>query len=215
METSIQIENANEYQKKGQNAILAIQAIQVVDEATNMKMGDILSKVKFGMKAIEEKINVPIEQANSLHKLLTGVRKKILAPWQEAEAIAKKQMADYQYKLMVAKREAEQKAEAERLRLEAEQRKKAEAAAKAGNAKKAEQILAKPVEVKTVVPEVPKTEKQTAVFEYGWEVSDEKLIPDEFWVLDTSKISAHVRREKLECKIPGIKVIESAGIRSR
>lgn len=215
MENSIQIQNADEYENRGNKAVAAVSAIQVVDEATNTQMGDLLSKVKQGMKVIKTKIDEPIDQANKLHKWLTGIRAKILAPWESAEGIAKQRMGDYQYKLMVQRREAQAKADAERARLEEEQARKAQAALEANKPKQAAKILEKPVEPKTVVPEVPKTEKQTAVFTYGWEVTDMNLVPKEYWILDTSKITAQVKKEKLECKIPGVKVIESAGIRSR
>lgn len=214
MENNLAIQNADEYENRGQRAMAAVEAIQVTDDATNVKMGDVLAKIKLGMRTIEDQVNVPIKKADELHKWLTGIRAKILLPWKTAEKEAKERMANYQYKLMVAKREAERKQEEERRRLEEEQRRKAEAAIKANKPAKAEAILAKPVEPKTVVPEAPKTEKQTAVFSYTYEIVDANLIPDEFWVLDTTAIGARVRSEKLACKIPGIKVIEHASIRS-
>ncbi len=215
MENTLVIQNAEEYQDRGNRAMAAVEAIQVVDEASNVMMGDILAKIKLGVKTIEGRINEPIEKAHELHRWLTGIRTQILTPWRNAETLAKKRMGDYQYKLMVARREAEQKAAAERAALEAEQMRKAQKAIQQNKPEKAEAILAKPVETKTVVPEAPKTEKQSAVFEYSWEAENIDLVPREFLMLDTAKITAKVRKEKMDCKIPGIKVIESAGIRSR
>lgn len=215
MENSIQIQNAEEYENRGNKAVAAVQALEVVDEATNAQMGDLLSKVKQGMRVIESKIEEPIQQANQLHRWLTGIRGKVLAPWKTAEAVAKQRMGDFQYKLMVERREAQAKADAERARLEEEQARKAQAAMEANKPKQAAKILEKPIETKTIVPEAVKTEKQTSVFTYDWEPTDLNRIPKQYWKLDEAMIGAQVKKEKLECKIPGIKIIESAGIRSR
>lgn len=215
MENQIVIQNADEYEARGNKAMIAVREVEVTDEATNAKMGEILSKIKLGKRTIEAKINEPIEQANKLHKWLTSIRNKILSPWNAAEEEAKKRMGNYNYKLMVEKREAQRKADEERRKLEEKQAQKAAEALAKNKPEKAEAILSKPVQPKTVVPEIPKTENQVAVFEYTWELEDAALVPDEYWDLATSKITAKVKKEKLECKIPGIKVIESAGIRSR
>lgn len=215
METNLEIQNAEEYENRGNKAIAAVEAITVVDDTTNKIMGDTLAKVKQGMKVIKSKIDEPIDNANKLHKWLTGIRAKILAPWEQAESIAKKRMADYAYKLMCERREAQQKADEERRRLEEEQARQANAAIAAKKPDQAAAILKKEVETKTVVPDAPKTEKQTAAFTYDFEVVDANLIPDEFWVIDYQRIGAQVKRDKLACKIAGIKVIESAMIRSR
>lgn len=124
-------------------------------------------------------------------------------------------VSDYAYKLMVERREAQRKEDQERRKLEEEQARKANAALEANKPAAAAKILEKPIETKTVVPEPVKTEKQTAVFAYDFKVEDMNLVPRDYWILDLAKISAQVKKEKLECKIPGIKVIESASIRSR
>jgi hypothetical protein len=44
---------------------------------------------------------------------------------------------------------------------------------------------------------------------YTWKVVDEKLVPDELWILDEKEINARVKRKGLDAKIPGIKVTET------
>lgn len=215
MENQIVIQNAEDYEKRGSKALDAVMAVNVTDEATLQTMGDLLSRVKQGMKTIEARINEPIEKAHELHRWLTGLRSKILTPWKSAESVAKQRMADYQYGLMVAKREAERKAEEERRRLEEKQAAEANKAMKKNQPEKAEAILAKPVEPKTIVPEVPKTEKQSVRFVYSFVVEDVEKIPRQYMIPNATLINKVVQAEKMACSIPGVKVIESAGVRSR
>lgn len=211
----LEIKNANEYEAKGSNALETVKKIDVIDAVSYVAMGEVLSKIKQGISLIEENVEEPIKKAHELHKWLTGIRTKVMAPWKQAETEAKKRMSDFQYQEMVKRRVLEEKAAAEKAELEAAQMRKAQLAMEANKPKKAEQILAKPIETKTVVPDAIKTEKQQAVFVYSYEVEDIELVPREFMQLNQALVGEKVRKEKLACKIPGIKVIESAGIRSR
>lgn len=213
MDTDLAKFDENEYAARGQvGNVLMGQAMQleVVDAAT-FKMGEeLLTAIKDKVRQIKPELDEPCEKANSLHKWLTGLRAKVLAPFSSAEAEVKKKLGAYEWQQQEKKRkdderiaaEAQKKAEEDRRREieEAKRRKDKEAVAEL----KAAPIVPEITRVSKV--EVPKAENTSFRTDYDFDVVDVNLIPRKYMVPDDVAIRRVVKALGKECSIPGIAI---------
>ena len=178
-----------------------------------------------------------VETAHALHKDLLAELNRLKAPATKLKADAKalgwscnqeltrrRQVADREAEL---ERQAKQavadmaaKVETERLRREAEDQRieAALAFAQSGDMKQAEKLLEQPVEVAVVVPvpvfippvAVPEAPKTGTSYGVNWdfEVTDERLIPREYLMVDEVKLRGVVRAMKQNTRILGIRAVE-------
>lgn len=144
MDTAIAtLPDASTVEKQAMTALEQARAMSIVDDAGFQEAGSFLRMLKGIQKAIDETFDGAIAAAHTAHKAVVAAKKTHSEPIAKAESLAKDKMALYQ-------REAEIRAEKERLRLEAEARKKAEdealaAALAAPDAAEADAILSEPI----------------------------------------------------------------------
>jgi hypothetical protein len=146
------------------------------------------------------------EKAWATHKAAVAAETRALVPVLEARKIAKGKMAEW-----LESEEKKRRAEEDRLRKEAQKKadddalKAAEEAERNGDKKTAAAILETPVEAAPVV--LPKTTpKVSTIIQERWfaRVDNPSLIPDEYWIVDESKLGALARATKGSLKIPGV-----------
>lgn len=114
--------------------------------------GDFLRDVKTALAEIDELCDPPVEAAHKAHKAALAVKRRLTAPFLEAESVLKPLMAKYQEQEEKRRKEEERrlqeeanrKAEEERLLLAID-------AEQAGDKESAEELLAAPVEAPVVV----------------------------------------------------------------
>lgn len=145
-------------------------------------------------------------KADAAHKAAVAAEKRSLSPVDEAYRITKAKIGEFQENQEKLRREAEEK-----LRLEA--KKQAEdqavsAAAKAeadGDNETAELIISAPVQATPVV--LPRaTPKVSTIFtmRHTFVIENPDLVPDEYWMLDETKIGRVVRASDGTVVIPGV-----------
>lgn len=198
-------------ENEGKSLLLRATDLQVTDEESFKAMGEILLQAKNGIKAIEPQINEPVKKAHDLHKWLTGVRDKVLAPWRQTEMTAKTRMGAWQYEQEQKRRkELEKAAESARKKAEAEQIKAAEKAMDKGDLEKCEQILSTPVApavVQAKTPEPPKIAGVSFREDFDFVVEDVDAIPRIYMTPDVQMIRRVVKAQGKVCRIPGIRVV--------
>jgi len=159
------------------------------------------------------------------HKNAIAKRNHYLHPVAEGVNIAKGKMAPYMEEQRRKVQEAEERAlrvqqeaeEAER-KAEEEQQKAAREAMHDGDQRKAEKILAKPapefVPETVVVPEAVELEGTHATRRWTYEITNIKLVPRDFLMLDKVAVNKYVQAMKKDANIPGIRVFQKTGISS-
>jgi len=160
---------------------------------------NIISKLK---KAIEEKRKEYTQPINASLKAVNDAFKILTEPIIEADKITRKKILTYQEEVEKRQREAEAIA---RLKQEAAER---EAAL---NGKPVEQPT--PTEVIAPTPDRYHTEMGTLgkLTVRKWEVEDFAVVPDEYKMIDASKVGRVVRAGV--SSIPGIKIWEGKTLR--
>lgn len=180
---------------KVNDLMLAVTAIQVIDEATNTRASQILGWIKQSKKKVEDTRKFFTDPLNKQVKAINEKFKESSKPLDEADKIINKKMLDYFFE----KQEKIRKAQAE---LEAElERKKAEARELGmGVADIA------PVPVEKPVSQAVKTDFGTSFTKESWdfEIVEPSKIPDEYWSINESAIREAVRSGVRE--IPGVKI---------
>ena len=178
-----------------------------------------------------------LEQAGSLQtkaakhlKMLEEIRTEAKAP-----ALAFGREIDSQAKVMRKTLEAEvariktlnsayatelaRKAEEERKRIQEEEAQKALERESAEAETFGGLVIERPEEAPRSLPDVkPKTDNNMFVEVWEHQIIDEKLIPDQFKVVDEKKIRAHVQYCKkmgMEPEIAGVRVIKRMDVRSK
>lgn len=217
----ISIENS--FQEIKQEALVLPEKIKEikVDSASSLQVANThLASVKTVRKKIAEFFDPNIDRLHKAHKEALDQKRRFDDPLKKAEDYLKFQIARYHDELERQRRIAEEtlkKAEEERKRLEEEQIKKAIEAEEKGDSQKAEQILNEIPEVKPVpiIPPKPKLEGTSIRKILKWKIIDEKKVPREFLMLDSSKITRIVQETKGEIQIPGIEVYFETSIASR
>lgn len=155
-----------------------------------------LAKFRKKRKDVEEQFDVPIKGLKSEVKQLQDQRDKLTAPLSQAEARLSSEIILYRQKQAAATAAAQAK-------LNAQHERKIEKAIEKG---KDITDIAPPVQVATPAKSV-QTEagNVTARKVKKFKVSDEGLIPDQYWMLDEAKIGKAVRAG---IDVPGVQVWE-------
>jgi len=218
-------ENILAYLEDLNRNVAIISVTDVVDPASEGRVAAALQSTKTIQKGIEEikdkalrplldetkatrKLFVPYEELGE--RTAKAANRKIVeyrAELAKKEELAKIRAAQEREEAAKKEREATERAAAAKTE---SQRKKAEAdalaAAEAG--RKATEVLEKP-ETRGV-----KTEHGTTYFVQEWRytISDPSQVPDEFWVIDESKIAKAV---KAETAIPGVTAWQESVPRTR
>lgn len=190
---------------------LEASALAKVQEAKQLKVTNAASYedaaafclgLKEGEKAIEELYADPVKKAHELHKALTGARKKLLEPLQEARSIVQGKMGTWSLEQQrKAQEEAQREAEEQR-KLELKQAKKE------GDRELVKELQAAPVVAAPVVNAVPKVEGVVTRKVWRYEVVKESEIPRQFMEPNLAKIKEHVLTWGEEKPIPGVRVWE-------
>jgi len=203
-------------------------AVVIVDDRTHELAGQMLGQIKREVKDIEQWFKPLTEAANKLHKNLTRLRGEAIAPYQAADAVLRTAWIDYE-----RKREAERRAEEERLRAEAQKKLEEEARrAQAAEQKRLEEealrkaeetgdetILENVPTAELVIPEAPPVTIDRPRGPTGFarrenwdfQVVDEAKIPREYMIPDAVKIRGVVKALKSRTNIPGIKAYDKGG----
>lgn len=236
-----------EIEEKSLKVFETARSLAITDDATFQRAGEGLKVIKTLQSEVNATFDPVVASAHEAHKQAIAAKNQHLKPLLEAEALLKTKIRNYTVEIERQRREAEQKAEAERLRIEelqrqaqlkAEQeRKKAEEemlrkaieAEAQGKTEEAEAILAaplpgppKPIEVpivRTVItpppPPPPKVQGVSTRKVWKWRLVDFSLVPDEYKQLADSVVTAKVRSQKGDTKIPGIEVYEETEVAGR
>ena len=186
-------------------------AIQITNHEQAMAAGDFLKAVKELKKRIEEKLGPVVKASYDAWKKACSYRKEHDDPLDQAEAAVKAKMNVY-----LAEQERQRRAEEQRQQLEAQKAAEAQAEQDAllmeatGDAEAAEVVRAEPVVAPVVVlAPVEKPKGIATQVIWRWRVSDERLIPRAFMIMDSTKIGGVVRALKNATDIPGIEVYEA------
>lgn len=183
--------------------------LKVTDGRTYQLMANGVQLLKKAEQFFEDRARPRIDEAHKHHANLLKDLKADVDPIKTARQYGNGQLSDY---------DTEQKrlANLEALRLQAEQRKRddnekmqlAELAEKAGETALAAEILDTPSTAPVVVvqKDVPKVSGLSYREDWKFEVTDHKLIPREYLMIDDSKIGKIVRALKQTTNIPGIRV---------
>jgi len=221
MDKNLQL--SDNLQKETSNAVVEAKSMQVNDNVSNQKASNYLRIVKNFQKQIKEELRPAIEQAHNLHKGLVAQEKRFLKPLQDAEQMIKMKISNFLKEEERIRREEQAKAE-EKARREEEKRKaELEAQAKkheeAGRTEKAEERRQMAEEVHSPVPVVPdQVQKQEGIAKrvtWTYKIIDEKLVPREYLMVNTSKIGGVVRAMKGDTNIPGVKVVKEESVSVR
>jgi hypothetical protein len=194
--------------------------LEIASDGALQGAGDILLAMKREQKAIETELAEPIKKAHELHKWLTGVREKVLAPYRQGEMLIKQKMGRYQSAIEDARRrEYEAKVKAEQERIAAERIKEAEQAMDKGDLKSCEQILAAPppavVDVKVDIPEATKVTGVSFREEWDFQIIDEALIPRQYLAVNEVAIRKVVKALGKEAAIPGVAIFKKTVVTGR
>lgn len=193
--------------------------IIVYDNKTLSTANDFLLSIKQLRKEIADTFNPIIEKAHKAHKEAVNQKKRYEEPLKEAEKTIKLQIASYMDEQRRIQREAEEKArreEEERQKKETEILERAKKYEDAGMKEEAEQIkndipLPKPMEI----PSTPELEGISISRIWKWRVVDKNLIPREYLIVDSAKITSLVKATKGQIKIPGIEIYPEDSVAAR
>lgn len=219
--------NATMEQQLEQSGKLAVQtakALTVASQEDYEKGAAYLSGIKTRMKQVADYWKDKKQAAAAAHKALVNAEKQMLKPLEEAEAIIKKAMLDYQRAVEKAQREAEaearrrQEEEAQRLLEQAVQaEEKGDAQAAAINMAMAEMVSEMPA-----APAVEKPTAQGTSIRKTWKarVVDEKLVPAyfngmELRSINMATLNSLARTTKGTMQIPGVEFYEDAALSVR
>ena len=169
--------------------IEAMRSLSIKDNDDYQEASRFLVRVKTTQKQVDEYFARDIERAKVAYEGVKGEKQKLVLPLQKAERAVKQVISEYMLK---ARQEAERQA--------------------VRDAKKA----AKDDSFVVVAPADPviKAEGVTGVDHWGFEVTDESLIPREYLVPDLKKIGGVVRAMKGQVQIPGIKITHDVVVRA-
>jgi inorganic triphosphatase YgiF len=189
-------------------------ALIVKDEASYQEAQRIGMHCAKGSRAIEALLGDERAAAHSLWKSIVAKIKQFTDVYDEAKKIvsgkAYKWEQDEKARIAIEteklRKEAERKAEEERLA-------QAEELEKAGNTAMADAILDEPINVAPPVIETPQGIKGTSSREnWQYEIFNESLLPRGFLIADTKKIGKYVKDNGAQAKIPGVRVWDAGTI---
>jgi hypothetical protein len=176
-----------------------------------------LKSIKDCLKRVDDRLEPGRKAAYASYQEWLDLIREAKAPYLDAEAHIKLQIATYQ-KEEEMKRRAEESHLRERARQREEERRLQEAllAEREGNHKEAEEILAEEVSIPPPVREmsVPKIEGISTTTVWKWRVTDEHKIPREYLRIDETRINGVVRAMKEATNVPGIEIYPESIVRA-
>lgn len=186
--------------------------IRVTDSESFQGAGAFLRRVTAGIRMGHELMDPICDAAHTAHRVATAQRTKLLEPFEAAKKIVGAETSAWEQSERDRVAREQRAADAERRRLEDEARLAMAAdLEKAGKPEAAARALTAPVTVPVFTPPVQAVPKADGIsFSDQWgefTVTDEALIPREYWVRDDQKIRRVIRALKGETKIPGIDVL--------
>lgn len=170
--------------------------------------GSFLVGIKTILKRIDETFDEPIKQAHTTHRAILAAKKKHAAPLAMAEVAIKAGIVTYRVQQRAIQEEREQRLR-EQARKKEEERMLAEAEEleASGKAEEAESLIEQPVYTPPIV--LPKEKKVHGISTsklWKWRLTNFKLVPLEYRMLDEKKINGVVRSMGEQTNIPGIEV---------
>ncbi len=196
----------------GQELYQKAQALEVNTEE-DLHLGDaILSAIKAKVSLWKPGLDKKCSEADGLHRFLTALRTKALAPFVSAEAEVKRKMGAFEFNRQEQVRKDNERAEA-KARKEAQEKRDREIAEAKKNRDKemVKELQAAPLpmpEIKTPPPAEPPKMANTSMRDggYDYRIADESLLPRKYLMPNDSKIKGVVKALGKECDIPGIVV---------
>jgi len=196
-------------------------AIAIVDAPSFTIAGNLYTEIKGRMKKVHKILDPFVDRAYKAYKADYAERDRYLAPLEEAEALLKKPLGEWQAAEKRKQEEAQRALEAQ-ARKEAEEAQiaQAEAAAAAGNKEMAEEIISQPtVAAPVVAPKiVPKVAGLSFRDSYSAQVTDlkallkgvlEGTVPMAAIEANQSFLNTQARALKAELKYPGVRVLNN------
>jgi len=173
-------------------------------------VNDLLKSIKSIRNKIDEYFDPAIKKTHAAWKENIAMKKKQSEPVEQAERIIKTKIAEYHTK-QDQKRMEEEKRRQEVLRKQEEERKLTEAI-ETGD----ETILEEPI----IVPEVKiedTTKHKGISFSLIWKfrIIDKEKVPEEYKIVDETKVGQIVRAMKEHTSIPGIEAYSEKSTRVR
>lgn len=222
--------------QEGTALVQTASVIQVVDEVSFGRAGEMLKTVKLYLRRVAEVFDPIVEAAHRAHKTAVEQRKGVEQYAVTAERMLKERMSVYEQEQARLRRAAEEAARREQERLEAEERARvaveearlraeaedkrlaeAVAAEQAGDAVRARALVEEPIVVAPVAPRPvfvpptpmarPKVEGVSFRDVWDFEIDNAALIPQEYLTPDLVRIRGVVQAMKSAANIPGVKVI--------
>jgi len=215
MSTMIEVPSKQEMQAPSQPVIAAARCLVVSDKPSHAVGLRLLQTLAGAERTVKAKLDPIVKAANDTHKALTGLRRELLEPIEEARAIVGSKVNGYED---AARRAAEDEAaaiaEAER---KADENRRITAAVDAeasGDRAGAEAIMNEPAPevVVTVQPEVAAVEGVGKTYEvWSAEVLDLAALVKhgqaELLLPNTVALNAMARAMKGGLKIPGVRAV--------
>lgn len=178
------------------------ESLQVANEFVHA-VKKMINKTKEFFKPLKSK-------AKEAHQALVDKEKEIIMPLESSESAVKHEIGCYLAEQNRIRRDAEdriRREEEERKRIEEEKLQKAIEAEDAGDKEEAEKIIDEVIsepEVKVDIPEPIKAEGTSIRTIWKWKVINEDLIPREYLIIDTARITRVVQSAKGQTRIAGI-----------
>ena len=181
-------------------------ALIVNDDEGLIVAGKFLTGIKANNKIIKATFQDSKAAAKLAHTKVCDLEKMALGASGESEVIIKGKISDY-----ATKQEALEKARAAKLAAELKEQAEKDALAMAENLEKngqaaeadmALEVAAAPVQVAPV-----KAVKVAGIsYREAWEyrVIDPDKVPDEFWIIDESKLASYAKAMKEQAKVDGV-----------
>jgi len=191
--------------------------ITIQDDRGLQNAGIFLVGLKGILKEISETFNGPIASAHKAHTDMLAAKKKHADPLLQAERAVKGGIGKYQTEQRKL-REAEERKLREQAQKEEEDRRlaQAEELEQRGEPEAAEELVSQPVVAPPVVlPGPPKVAGVSTRIAWKWRLTDFRLVPLEYRMLDEKKINAVVRAMGKQTSIPGIEVYPEEVVSAR
>ena len=185
-------------------------SLVVFDDTTYQQAGGFLLRIKTVRKELDATFDPVIAKAHATHKEAVQQKKRHEEPLILAESVVKGRMAEYHTQ------QARLKAEEQRKAQEAATLQEAVDAEARGDTLAADQALNGQgvVAVPAALP-TPAVEGVSFRESWGYEVTDETLIPREYLCVDHGKLRRVITALKADAKIPGIRAIKSTSVAAK
>lgn len=192
MSNIVKLEEKIEDAVESRVALYSIDKIATANEAERTALT--LQWVKSTMKEVKADLKTITDPLNTALKAARAVAKKSLDPLSEGEKYGKRLLAEWDTEQREAAEEAKKAL--------VETAKEGATGAELVKAAKAAQMAPKPASISY-------REK------YTWECTDESIVPDEFKMLDSTRLGQYARAMKGVGKVPGIKFMIEKVVVSR